>query len=73
VTIRTKDGRSFTNTVYAPTGSAILGIEWADVDLKFRTLAPFAKLSAQTIEASIRLIRNFKDVSNVSELVSLLH
>lgn len=73
VTIRTKDGRSYTNTVYAPTGSAIRGIDWADVEFKYRTLTPFAKLSAQSIDASIKVIRNFQDLRHVSELVDLLH
>ena len=40
VTIRTKDGRTFSNTVYAPKGAGVLGIDWADVDAKYRTLVP---------------------------------
>ncbi len=40
VTVKTRDGRSFTSTVYAPRGSAINGIEWDDVETKFRTLCP---------------------------------
>ena len=44
VTIRTKDGRTFSNTVYAPKGAGILGIDWADVDAKYRTLVPQAQV-----------------------------
>src|SRR5216683_2307627 len=36
VTIRTRDGRSVTSTVYAPRGSGMLGIAWADIDAKSR-------------------------------------
>src|SRR5438105_6422791 len=42
VVIRTLDGRSFASTVYAPRGSGMLGIDWADIDAKFRALAPLA-------------------------------
>ena len=72
VTIRTRDGRTYSSTVYAPRGAAILGIDWTDVESKYRTLVPFAKLSSQKIEASIKVIRNFRDVKNVREIVDLL-
>ena len=72
VTIRTKDGRSYTNTVYAPRGAAILGIDWADVEAKYQSLVPFAKLSGQNLEASMQVIRNFREVKNMSEIVGLL-
>jgi 2-methylcitrate dehydratase PrpD len=72
VTIRTKDGRSHSSTVYAPRGAAMLGIAWADVEGKYRTLAPFAKFSGENLEASIKVIRNFRQVKRVSELVGLL-
>jgi 2-methylcitrate dehydratase PrpD len=72
VTIRTRDGRSYSSTVYAPKGAAVLGIDWADVERKYRTLVPHAKLSANNLEASMEVIRNFRDVKNVSALVALL-
>jgi 2-methylcitrate dehydratase PrpD len=72
VTITTRDGRSHSSTVYAPRGAAILGIDWADVEGKYRALAPYAKLSGDNLEASIEVIRNFRDVSNVSDLIRLL-
>jgi 2-methylcitrate dehydratase PrpD len=72
VTITTVDGRSYSNTVYAPRGAAILGIAWADVEGKFRALAPFAKFSGENVEASIKLIRNFHEAKKVSALVDLL-
>ena len=72
VTIKTRDGRSSTSTVYAPKGSAILGIAWDDVESKYRSLTPFAKLSQSNIDASAKVLRNFRDVKNVAELVDLL-
>jgi 2-methylcitrate dehydratase PrpD len=72
VTIKTKNGRSYSNTVYAPRGAAVLGIAWADVEAKYRALAPYAKLSGNNLEASLKVIGNFREVKKVSELVDLL-
>ena len=72
VTIRTRDGGTFSSTVYAPRGAAINGIEWADVEAKYRALTPFAKISPANIEASLGLIRGFRSVKKVAELVDLL-
>jgi hypothetical protein len=72
VTITTRDGCSHSSTVYAPRGSAILGIDWSDVEGKYRALAPYAKLSGDNLEASIEVIRGLRRVKNVSELVGLL-
>jgi len=72
VTIKTKDGKSHSSTVYAPKGAAILGIDWVDVEAKYLALTPYAKLSGNNLAASMKVIRNFRDVKNVSELVELL-
>jgi 2-methylcitrate dehydratase PrpD len=72
VTITTIDGRSYSNTVYAPKGAAILDIAWADIESKYRALAPFAKFSGGNLETSIKVIRNFREAKKVSELVDLL-
>ena len=72
VTITTRDGRTYTSTVYAPRGAAMLGIAWEDVEAKYRALAPFADFSGDNLERSMEVIRNFRDVKNVSELVGLL-
>ncbi|HEX9869212.1 MAG TPA: MmgE/PrpD family protein [Candidatus Tectomicrobia bacterium] len=72
VTIRTKDGRTFSNTVYAPKGSGILGIDWNDVDAKYRTLVPQAQLRDRQIEASLQVIHDFRHVTHVSALTDLL-
>jgi 2-methylcitrate dehydratase PrpD len=72
VTIKAKDGRSFTSTVYAPRGSGVRGIDWADVDAKYRALVAVTKLDSQKIEDAIKVIHAFRDVKNVSQLISLL-
>ena len=65
VTIRTKDGRTFSNTVYAPKGAGVRGIDWADVDAKYRTLVPRAQLSDRQVEASLQVIHDFRHVTHV--------
>ena len=72
VTIRTKDGRTFSNTVYAPKGAGIHGIDWADVDAKYRTLVPHARLRDREVEASLQVIHDFRNVMDVSALIDLL-
>ena len=72
VTIATRDGRAHTATVYAPQGAAAIGIEWADVERKYRTLAPCAKLSEGNLEASLAAIRRFGALRNAAELTALL-
>jgi 2-methylcitrate dehydratase PrpD len=72
VTIRTRDGKSHSSTIYAPRGSAVLGIAWSDIEAKYRALAPYAKLSGDNLEGSMKVIRNFRKVKNVAELVGLL-
>lgn len=72
VTIRTHDGRVSTSTVYIPKGAATLGIAWSDVDAKYRTLVPASGLSAHAIEASLALVHEFRQASDVTALTHLL-
>jgi 2-methylcitrate dehydratase PrpD len=72
VTIRTKDGRTSTNTVFEPKGSAARGIAWADVDTKYRTLLPHAPIPEWQIEASLAMIHDFRGLGHVSALIDLL-
>jgi 2-methylcitrate dehydratase PrpD len=72
VTIRTTDGRNVTSAVYAPKGAGLLGIAWADIDAKYRTLVPLSGLAAPQIEASLEVIHRFRNVADVSELTGLL-
>ena len=73
MTIRTKDGRTFSSTVFAPKGAGALGIDWADVDAKYRALVPLAQVSDQQVEASLKVIHDFGNVTHVSQLTDLLH
>ena len=72
VTIRTKDGRVSTSTVFEPKGAAVRGIAWDDVDTKYRMLLPSAGVPDRQIEASLALINEFRDVDDVSKLIGLL-
>jgi 2-methylcitrate dehydratase PrpD len=72
VTITTRDGRTFSSTVYAPRGSAVVGISWEDVEAKYRALAPFGKFSGENLEQAMKVLRSFRALENVSELVGLL-
>ena len=72
VTIRALDGREATGTVYLPKGAGALGIAWSDVDAKYRALVPRSGVSARAIEASLGLIHEFRQISQVARLVGLL-
>lgn len=72
VTIRTTEGREVTNTVYLPKGSAALGIDWADIETKYRTLMPNSGLPAARIEASLAAIRDVANAAGVAPLLDLL-
>lgn len=73
VTIVTKSGARFTSTVDAPRGSAPRGIQWSDVDAKYRALMPESKLASRRIEESLAVIHAFEKVKNVTELIRLLN
>ena len=73
VAIETTDGRTETNTVFIPTGAGCLGIEWADIDAKYRALAPNAPMTQGQMEASLDAIHDFRDLAHAAALVDLLH
>jgi 2-methylcitrate dehydratase PrpD len=72
VTIVTKSGARFTSTVDAPRGSGPRGIDWSDVDAKYRALVRDSGLSTKGIEQTLTLIHRFDEVRRVSELTRLL-
>jgi 2-methylcitrate dehydratase PrpD len=72
VTIVTKSGARFFESVDAPRGSAARGIEWSDVDSKYHALVPESKMSTKRIEDSLTTIHGFDRVKKVSELTALL-
>lgn len=73
VTIETNDGRTVTDTVFIPTGAGCLGIDWADIDAKYRALTPNAPLTNGQIETSLKSIHSFRDLPHASALIDLLH
>ncbi|MBT5810163.1 MAG: hypothetical protein HOI19_07290 [Rhodospirillaceae bacterium] len=72
VTIETKDGRTATNTVFVPKGAGCEGIDWADVDAKYRALTPHAPLNDSQIDASLAVIHDFRTADGASALIDLL-
>jgi 2-methylcitrate dehydratase PrpD len=72
VTIAMHDGQRVSNTVFAPKGAASLGIDWRDIDAKYRALVPAAGVQAPQIEASLGLIHDFRRLSDVTALARSL-
>jgi 2-methylcitrate dehydratase PrpD len=71
VTIETTDGRIFADTVLVPKGAGCRGIDWADIDAKYRSLAPTA-LTPERTEESLAIIHDFAQRPNVAALTDLL-
>jgi 2-methylcitrate dehydratase PrpD len=72
VTITLKDGRKFSSHVDFPRGSGPRGIDWADVDAKYRTLAPLSGMTPQNVEASLNVVHEFETIGSVAGLTKLL-
>jgi 2-methylcitrate dehydratase PrpD len=72
VTITLKDGRKFSSHVDFPRGSGPRGIDWADVDAKYRTLAPLSGMTTQNVEASLEVVHGFETIKSMAELTKLL-
>jgi 2-methylcitrate dehydratase PrpD len=72
VTIVTTSGARFTSTVDAPRGSGPRGIEWSDVESKFRALMPESKLPEPRLSQILDRIHNLEGMKHVAELTRLL-
>jgi 2-methylcitrate dehydratase PrpD len=72
VTIVTTSGTRFTSTVDAPRGSGPRGIEWSDVESKFRALMPESKLPEPRLSQILDRIHNLESMKHVAELTRLL-
>jgi 2-methylcitrate dehydratase PrpD len=72
VTIVTNSGARYTSTVDAPRGSGPRGIEWSDVDAKYRALFPDSGLTAKRGEEILKVIHDFEQVKQVPEFTRLL-
>jgi len=72
VTVVTTSGQRFTSTVDAPRGSGPRGIEWSDVDAKYRALMPDSKLPAARLGQILDQIHQFESVKSVPAFMRLL-
>ena len=72
VTIVTRSGAKYTSTVDAQRGSAPRGIEWSDIDAKYRALMPNSRLPAKRIEDTLNMIHHVEQVKSVSELTRMI-
>lgn len=73
VTIETTDGRRETATVLVPHGAGCLGIDWSDIDAKYRALVSNASLSSDRLEQSLSAIHNFRELPRAATLAEILH
>ncbi|MDW9788506.1 hypothetical protein GOB29_28665 [Sinorhizobium meliloti] len=69
VTVTTMDGRSFTSSVFCPKGSGILGLEWSDIDEKYRTLMPYGGVAQSEIDSGLEIIHELEAVPTMAPLV----
>ena len=72
VTIVTTSGDRYTSTVDAPRGSGPRGIDWRDVEAKYRALMPDSGLSSNRSEEILGAIHELQDLREVSELTRRL-
>jgi hypothetical protein len=55
-----------------PRGAGCVGIDWADVDSKYRALMLAPGLAADKIDKSLNVIRHFRDAPGGAALTELL-
>lgn len=72
VSIHTTDGRVVSGTVHMPRGSGALGIEWADIEAKFRALMPASGLDAAAIDRAWVATRGIADAPDTRALMAAL-
>jgi 2-methylcitrate dehydratase PrpD len=72
VIIRMNNGEEFRGTCKSPRGSGPRGIEWVDVEDKYRALVPLAGLSPRRVDETLALIRAFDAPGSVNRLVALI-
>ena len=72
VTIETTAGRRVAGTVLIPKGAACLGLGWAEIEDKYRALAPSAPMQPEKLAASLAAIRALAAAPDVSQLIGLI-
>jgi hypothetical protein len=48
------------------------GVDWPDIEAKYRALAPHAPIEVRKVESSLAAIRNLRTVADVAQLVEQL-
>jgi len=72
VVIRMNNGDEFRSTCRSPRGSGPRGVEWSDIEDKYRALAPLAGLAPRRVDESLATIREFEAADSVTRLVALI-
>lgn len=72
VTVRSRDGRVGSATVYSPKGSADRGIDWADVDEKYRALLGELGIGKSRVEATLELLHRLDELEQSRAVTALL-
>lgn len=68
VIIHMEDGTVHRATCHAPRGAGARGIDWADIEEKYRQLAPRAGLDGAQVAHTLSLIRGLDHLDDVSPL-----
>lgn len=72
VTLKLRDGRVISSTCKAPRGSGARGIDWADIDDKYRQLMPACGLSSASLDQSLALIHQLDEQPSLNALMGLI-
>jgi 2-methylcitrate dehydratase PrpD len=72
VIIKMKNGKEFRSTCRAPRGSGPRGVEWTDIEAKYKTLVGRSGLSKDRVDQSFTLIRSFGGADPATQLTSLI-
>jgi 2-methylcitrate dehydratase PrpD len=73
VTLELMNGQVIRSTCQAPRGSGARGIDWVDVDHKYRQLISVANMSSSSIESSLSLIHQLQDQTSLMPLISFFN
>src|SRR5690606_15829549 len=73
VSIALHDGRVFTARCVAPRGSGPRGVQWADVDAKYRRLVAMAGVGHEALERSLALLHELDALESIDPLIALLN
>ena len=72
VTIHTKSGQAHASVVDASRGSGPRGVDWSEIDYKYRALMPASGLPPERIERSLDAIKRLDEAAGVTPLLALL-